>query len=172
MGKRNLRLTSCLRRIYNLASKESWSDTYLFVRDKCSIQDEEILISEDSVGRALKQMCEKANVRYLPPHQIRFANATQMARNGAEAYQIQKFLGHTTPIMSTRYIRAYEKMTFFLDPPGPKMKRKKKNPKRFVHKHLRLSQARREPDLNRRILVLQTIALPLGYRAIYTKQTA
>ena len=25
---------------------------------------------------------------------------------------------------------------------------------------------RREPDLNRRILVLQTIALPLGYRAI------
>lgn len=53
--------------------------------------------------RALMRMCKQAGIHYLPPHQIRFAGATQMLKEGADIYTVQGQLGHTTPTMSAKY---------------------------------------------------------------------
>ena len=43
-------------------------------------------------------------IAYLPPHQIRFSEATIMAIEEADAMSIQRRLGHTTSDMSNHYI--------------------------------------------------------------------
>ena len=107
-GKRNLPLTERLEKIYNLAKELSWSDTYMFVRSQDYVRDEEILIPYCKLYRSLKKLCKRAGVMYLPPHQIRFSDATLMAMQDKDVSCIQHRLGHTGPTMAEHYIRRYE----------------------------------------------------------------
>lgn len=103
-GKRNVIMTDRLKKIYEKAKQISWSDEFLFVRDKKNIINNEFLITEQSVQRALRRLCEASKVAYLPPHQIRFSEATLLALENADAMTIQRRMGHTTPQMSNHYI--------------------------------------------------------------------
>lgn len=102
-GKRNLAMTPRLERIYEKAKLASWSDEYMFVRNKNDVDGDNILVTMQAVQRALMRMCKQAGIHYLPPHQIRFAGATQMLKEGADIYTVQGQLGHTTPTMSAKY---------------------------------------------------------------------
>jgi len=107
-GKRNVRLTKRLEKIYNNAKALSWSDEYLFVREPDKVIGNEILITYQGTLRALHRLCDAAGVDYLPPHQLRFSDATIMAEEGANIYDIQRRLGHTTPTMAQHYVRSVE----------------------------------------------------------------
>ena len=97
-----------MKRIYEQAKEISWSDEYLFVSPEMYCEDDKnILISESSVRRALKQACKTVGVKYRSPHQIRFSNATQMNKDGRSIKEVQKCLGHTTPEMTLHYMRDY-----------------------------------------------------------------
>lgn len=109
-GMRNLVITPRLERIYNLAKLASWSDEFPFVRDPSKIIGEEILITSQGLQRAFKRLCVKAGVKYLPPHQIRFSDATLMALEGRGS-EIQGRMGHTTSRMAEHYIRKAACMT-------------------------------------------------------------
>ena len=103
-GKRNLVISERLETIYNKAKEISWSDEYMFVREPDKVIGDEILITSQGLQRALRRLCEETNIAYLPPHQVRFSEATIMAFENADAMAIQRRLGHTTPEMSNHYI--------------------------------------------------------------------
>ncbi len=70
---------------------------------------------------------------YLPPHQIRFSDATLMAMQEADVSDIQHRLGHTNGRMAEHYIRRYE-----LSKPaaGPKLTQSNSNKKGPADKKL------------------------------------
>lgn len=103
-GKRNLVMTDRLKKIFDLSKATSWSNEYMFVREPDKVIDEEILITSQGLQRALRRLCERSKIAYLPPHQIRFSEATIMAIEESDAMAIQRRLGHTTPEMSNHYI--------------------------------------------------------------------
>lgn len=109
MGMRNISLTDRMRFIYHESKKISWSETYPFVRERQYVDGEQVLVTMQAVQRALKKLCTLSGIRYLPPHQLRFANATLMAQQGRRVEDIQRYLGHTTSTMSQHYIRNYQK---------------------------------------------------------------
>lgn len=115
-GKRNCPMTENLVKIFKIAKELSWSDTYLFVRDPKKVIESEILITSQGLQRGLMSLCKKANVDYLPPHQVRFSDATLMAMQGRNSASIQGRLGHTTPGMAEKYIRKVEQSTIFSGP--------------------------------------------------------
>ncbi|MBP9997203.1 MAG: tyrosine-type recombinase/integrase [Lachnospiraceae bacterium] len=70
--------------------------------------------------------CNELGIRYIPPTGIRKSIATRLAANGANTFQIQRTLGHTTPTMSARYVQNYANSQpvparRHLNPSGPKM---------------------------------------------------
>lgn len=109
MGMRNITISDRLTTIYQRAKELSWSDKFPFVREPRYVDGEKILMTEQAVQRAFKKLCKMAEVKYLPPHQIRFANATKMAQDGRRVEEIQRYLGHVGPAMSMHYIRNYLK---------------------------------------------------------------
>lgn len=104
--------------IFNKASEISWSDTYCFVRDPKEVKGDEILITSQGLQRALKRLCDKANIHYLPPHQVRFSEAALLAIEGADLQTIQFHMGHIGPDMSLYYMRGAQKE---LPTAGPKL---------------------------------------------------
>ena len=63
-GKRNLAITPRLERIYELGKELSWSDKFIFVKEREYVTDEDIAndnvcVTDDAVRRALKTMCKK-----------------------------------------------------------------------------------------------------------------
>lgn len=115
-GKRNCPMTNNLIKIYEVAKKLSWSDIYPFVRDPSKVIEQEILITSQGLQRGLISLCEKANVSYLPPHQIRNSDATIMAIQGMTSLAIKGRLGHTTTAMAEKYIRNVNKNTIHCGP--------------------------------------------------------
>ena len=115
-GKRNVPMTPRLERIFHLAKESSWSETFPFVMDTQYVHDDEVLIPACRLERALKRLCKKAGVKYLPPHQIRFSDATIMASQGAGIDSVQRRLGHTGPTMAQHYIRQYNQCTLAAGP--------------------------------------------------------
>lgn len=105
-GKRNLVMTNRLRYIYNKAKELSWSDTYMFVKDKEYARTDNYLINGTGVCRALERMCKEAGIKYLSPHQIRFSDATIMAYSGRSGNEIESRLGNK---MGTYYVREIER---------------------------------------------------------------
>lgn len=103
-GNRYLSISNRVKKIYWKAKELSWSDEYLFVCDPWDVKGDEILISECSVGRALKRACEAIEIRYLKPHEVRASNAAQMVLDGMDVYEIKKALGHSDIKTTERYI--------------------------------------------------------------------
>lgn len=91
--------------LYVISKEVSWSDEYLFVREPNKVVGEEILITSQGLQKGLKRLCEKAGIKYLPPHQIRFSDATLMAISGEGEFAIMGWMGHTTSRMASHYIR-------------------------------------------------------------------
>lgn len=99
-GKRNLGMTPRLERIYELGKEISWSDEFIFVKDKEYVTDEDIetnnvCVTDDAVRRALKSLCKKAKINYHSPHQIRFYGAMEMVNETGDIYSVAHFLGHS-----------------------------------------------------------------------------
>ena len=111
-------MTLRLKRIYSMAKENSLSETFPFVMEPRYVHGDEVLIPACRLERTLKRLCMKAGVKYLPPHQIRFSDATIMASQGADIYSVQRRLGHTGPTMAEHYIRQYEQCTLA---PGPEL---------------------------------------------------
>lgn len=106
-GKRNLEITPRLKRIYELGKEQSWSDTFIFCKERKYVTEEDIknnniCVTEDAVRRALNTMCKKVGVKYFPPHQIRFFGAMDMVNKSNDIYNTQHFLGHSD-ISTTQY---------------------------------------------------------------------
>lgn len=58
-------MTPRLERIYELGKEISWSDEFIFVKDKEYVTDEDIetnnvCVTDDAVRRALKSLCKKS----------------------------------------------------------------------------------------------------------------
>lgn len=104
-GRRSLILTERLVNIYKTAKEISWSDEYMFVREPDKVIEKEILITSQGLQRGLRRLCEAAHIAYLPPHQIRFSEATLMALQENDILAIQRRMGHTTPTMAAHYLR-------------------------------------------------------------------
>ncbi len=66
---------------------------------------------------------------YLPPHQIRFSDATLMADQGCSIQEIQNRLGHTGPEMATHYVRRREMCKPAAGPKLTQSNSKEKSPK-------------------------------------------
>lgn len=99
-GKRNLEMTPRLKRIYELGKELSWSDTFIFVKEKKyvtkdDIETNNVCVTDDAVRRALITLCKKAGITYYPPHQIRFYGAMEMVNETEDIYSVSHFLGHT-----------------------------------------------------------------------------
>lgn len=62
-------------------------------------------ISTNRFNGSLKSFCEKAGVRYLSSHKIRFYGATELFNAGVDPEQIRRIMGHTTLAMTEHYNR-------------------------------------------------------------------
>ena len=108
-GKRNLAITPRLERIYELGKDLSWSDKFIFVKEREYVTDEDIAndnvcVTDDAVRRALKTMCKKAGIKYFPPHQFRFYGAMEMVNECDDIYAVSHYLGHTNLKTTQHYI--------------------------------------------------------------------
>ena len=56
-------------------------------------------------NRRLKKYCEEINILYRPSHQIRFANASLLYKNGVSQPELQGMLGHSTLNMTNHYLK-------------------------------------------------------------------
>ena len=99
-------MTNRLKYIYDKAKELSWSETYLFVKDKEHVRTDSYLINGTGVCRALERMCKEAGIKYLSPHQIRFSDATIMAYSGKSGNEIESRLGNK---MGNYYVREIER---------------------------------------------------------------
>lgn len=93
-------MTPRLKRIYELGKELSWSDTFIFVKEKKyvtkdDIETNNVCVTDDAVRRSLITLCKKAGITYYPPHQIRFYGAMEMVNETEDIYSVSHFLGHT-----------------------------------------------------------------------------
>lgn len=107
-GMRNILISPRLKRIYDIGKKISWSNEYIFPKNKNYVTDEDIrtgniCVSMQSIQRALMSMCKKAGVPYYPPHQIRFYGAMDMINKNNDIYATANLLGHSTIEMTKKY---------------------------------------------------------------------
>lgn len=81
------------------------------VVDRCD-PDEEALwitragtpISQDALQYNLRQYGKTAKIEHVHPHRFRHTFATQFLVNGGNPQMLQRILGHTTNLMTQRYI--------------------------------------------------------------------
>ena len=99
------RLVKILKKIRKL----SWSDEYLFVSDKNRTKGDNILRTQAGVNYAWHVVCEKAGVKYITPHEIRFSNVTQQSKDGVSTRILSKQCGHSDESMTNHYILEYDK---------------------------------------------------------------
>lgn len=62
-------------------------------------------ITLNKFNEHLKKYCEKAGVRYLSSHKIRFFGATELFNAGVSPEQIRRVMGHTSISMTEHYNR-------------------------------------------------------------------
>ncbi len=62
-------------------------------------------ITSQHFDERLKKFCDRAGVRYLSSHKIRFFGATQLFDAGVDPEQIRRIMGHTTLAMTEHYNR-------------------------------------------------------------------
>lgn len=60
--------------------------------------------SEDKMANTLKQCCELAGVEYYGWHGFRHTAGTRMAQNGTPIQDIQDYMGHSTPMITRKYL--------------------------------------------------------------------
>ncbi len=82
---------------------------YLFVSDKNRTKDDNILRTQAGVNYAWHVVCEKAGVKYITSHEIRFSNVTQQSKDGVSTRILSKQCGHSDESMTNHYILEYDK---------------------------------------------------------------
>ena len=110
-GVRCLELNSFAARAVEIAMEKSTDDVFVFTRNEAYKDGSEVAVTEQSLRRALKRICDVLGITYRNIHGLRFAVATALAESGTNVQTLQKILGHTTPTMSLHYVRTAEKAT-------------------------------------------------------------
>jgi integrase len=75
-----------------------WRDAPLFA------SSDGVQTNTGNWGHRLKDICGRAGLPRITPYALRHSAATLMLRNGADAFTVQRILGHTTPTMTMRYV--------------------------------------------------------------------
>lgn len=97
-GYRQIPLTKdCLKVIETIRLINPDSE-YMFIKDNKPLVT-------CTFNRRLKKYCDELNIKYRSSHKIRFTQASILYKNGVNATEIQKLLGHTTLDMTTHYLK-------------------------------------------------------------------
>jgi integrase/recombinase XerD len=67
------------------------------------LTDAQTVMTYHAVALMLQRTSKRAGVKYKSPHCFRRGYVTQMVKNGADLFHVQRALGHKTLVMTNRY---------------------------------------------------------------------
>lgn len=98
-GKRYIPLTSATKAILNRIKLLNPNSEYLFIRNNKPL-------ATVTFNRRIEKCCTELGIEYRSSHKVRFSTASILFKNGVEAPELQKMLGHTTLTMTSHYLRS------------------------------------------------------------------
>lgn len=98
-GKRYIPLTSATKAILSSIKLINPNSDYLFIRN-------DMPLSTSTFNKRIKKYCKELGIEYRSSHKVRFSTASILYKNGVDAPELQKMLGHTTLTMTSHYLRS------------------------------------------------------------------
>lgn len=97
-GKRYIPLTDSAKKIIDKAKEINPNSDFIFFNNGKPLVT-------STFNRRIKSCCKNLGIEYRSSHKIRFSTASILNRNGIDATELQRMLGHTTLTMTNHYLR-------------------------------------------------------------------